>query len=193
VFEQPFRISVASDGNGSPVLCVELGSPILSARRAEREVTYEAARLAAFLRGDRVLRTLYTTPAQLGLVVDAALALAGDESAPRPAEKIAATADALRRALTPPVLEQVRRMAQSLREAGQSSEALVTTWLAYSELTAVRAGLLLCGDLETTALLLATEPPGSSPLSPKQRLLETLHFTTTEAYFTVRQHLGLAT
>ena len=191
LFEQPYRISVASEGSGSPVVCVELGSLMLSPRRSEREVTYEAARLAAFLRGDRVLRMLYTTPAQLGLVLDAALALAGNESAPRPAEKIAATAEALRRALTPPVLEQVRRVAQSLQEAGQSTESLVTTWLAYSELTAVRAGLLLCGDLETTALLLATEPPGTSPLSPKQRLLETLHFTTTEEYFTIRQHLGL--
>lgn len=191
LFEQAFRISVASDGASSPVLCVELGSPILSPRRAEREVTYEAARLAAFLRGDRVLRTLYTTPTQLALVLDAALALAGDESAPRPAEKIAATADALRRSLTPPVLEQVRRVAQSLRETGQSAESMVTTWLSYSELTAVRAGLLLCGDLETVALLLATEPPGTTPLLPKQRLLDTLHFTTTEEYFTIRQHLGL--
>ena len=128
---------------------------------------------------------------QLALVIDAVLALAGDESAPRPSDKIAATAEALRRALSPPVLEQVRRAAQSLRSAGQASEAMASTWLAYSELTAVRAGLLLCSDLETAALLLATEPPGMSPLAPKQRLLETLHFTTTEAYFTIRQHVGL--
>jgi len=191
LFEQPYRISVASDGNASPVLCVELGSPLLSPRRSEREVTYEAARLAALLRSDRVLRVLYATPTQLALVIDAVLALAGDESAPRPSDKIAATADALRRALSPPVLEQVRRAAQSLRSTAQASEAMASTWLAYSELTAVRAGLLLCGDLETAALLLATEPPGMSPLAPKQRLLETLHFTTTEAYFTIRQHVGL--
>ena len=89
------------------------------------------------------------------------------------------------------MLEQVRRVAQSLRETGQSAESMVTTWLSYSELTAVRAGLLLCGDLETVALLLATEPPGTTPLLPKQRLLDTLHFTTTEEYFTIRQHLGL--
>ncbi|HNN92609.1 MAG TPA: tetratricopeptide repeat protein [Pseudomonadota bacterium] len=192
LFEQSYRVSVATDGaGGAPVVCVELGSPMLSPRRPEREITYDAARLAAFLRTDRTLRLLYSTPGQLGLVLDAAIALCGDETAPLPPERLRATADGLRRALTPPILEQVRKVGLSLRDAGVQGEAAASSWLAYSDLTAVRAGLLLCGDLETVALLLATEPPGASPLLPKQRLLETLRFTTTEDYFTIRQHLGL--
>ena len=60
-----------------------------------------------------------------------------------------------------------------------------------TDLTAGRAGLLLAGDLETVVPLRATDPPGTTPLAPKQRLLETIHFTVTEDYFTIRQHLGL--
>ena len=73
---------------GAPVVCVELGSPMLSPRRPEREITYDAARLAAFLRTDRTLRLLYSTPGQLGLVLDAAIALCGDETAPLPPERL---------------------------------------------------------------------------------------------------------
>ena len=68
---------------------------------------------------------------------------------------------------------------------------MAATWLGASDLTAVRAGLVLCADLETAALQLATDPPGITPLSPRQRLLELIHFTVTEEYFSLRQHLGL--
>ena len=93
----------------------------------------------------------------------------------------------------PAALEQVRRLGATLRESGLQGqgESAATAWLSYSDLSAVRAGLVLAGDLETVALLLATDPPGVTPLSPKQRLLDTIHFTVTEEYFTIRQHLGL--
>jgi hypothetical protein len=45
--------------------------------------------------------------------------------------------------------------------------------------------------LETAALLLATDPPGLTLLSPKQRLLELLHFAVSEELASVRQFLGL--
>ena len=88
-------------------------------------------------------------------------------------------------------LEQVQRIGRALGESGLSGEAAANTWLGYSDLTAGRAGFVLCGDLETAALLLATDPPGVTPLTPKQRLVELIHFTVTEEYFTIRQHLGL--
>lgn len=198
LFEQPYRISVASEPDartgqpGAPVVCVELGAPIVSPRRDEREVTYELARLAAFLRNDRVLRTLYGTAPALGLMIDAAIALGtGTGGGINAVGKVAETAQSLQRALTPPVLEQVRRIGATLGEVGVPGEAAANVWLGHSDLTAVRAGLLLAGDLETVALLLATDPPGTTPLAPKQRLLETIHFTVTEDYFTIRQHLGL--
>src|SRR5262249_5302683 len=99
----------------------------------------------------------------------------------------------LKRSLAPQVLEQVAAYGKALREAVGlgKGEAVATNWIGFSDLTAIRAGLVLCGDLETVALLLATDPPGTSPLSPKHRPLETLHFSVTEEYFAIRQYLGL--
>ena len=197
--DRPYRIVVGMDKEAQakggsaagPVTCVLLGRPLLAPKRPEREVTYEVGRLAALLRPERMLRNVYSTPAQLGLIIDAALALGGGEKGA--SSKVIETAEGLRRALLPAALEQVRRLGATLRESGLQGqgESAATAWLSYSDLSAVRAGLVLAGDLETVALLLATDPPGVTPLSPKQRLLDTIHFTVTEEYFTIRQHLGL--
>jgi len=195
--ERPYRIVVGLDGEEAersalsrPVFCVRLGKPLLSPNRPEREVTYEVGRLAALLRPERALAAVYSTAAQLGLIIEAALTLGGRPAAAA-SPAVMNTAQSLQRALPPASLEQVRRLGATLYESGVQGEAAAAAWLGYSDLTAVRAGLILAGDLETVALLLATDPPGVTPQSPKQRLLETIHFTVTEEYFTIRQYLGL--
>ena len=200
--EQPFRVSVAVDGergsSGSspPVVCLELGAPLLNPRRPEREVLYEIGRVAGLLRPERAIRAVYATAAPLALLIEAAVRL-GDKDGARLNDsapgKLGETIAGLRRALPPAALEQVQQIGRALgREgSGLTGEAAATAWLGYSDLTAVRAGLVLCGDLETAALLLATDPPGVTPLTPKQRLIDLIHFTVTEEFFTVRQHLGL--
>ena len=199
--DQPFRISVALDserpGAAVPVVCLELGAPLLNPRRPEREVLYEVGRIAAFLRPERLIRAIYPTVPPLGLLIDAAMRLGAEGSAPSnrlsdsAPGKLAETISGLRRALPPAALEQVQRIGRALTESGLSGEAAANAWLGYSDLTAGRAGLVLCGDLETAALLLATDSPGVTPLSPKQRLVDLIHFTVTEEFFTIRQHLGL--
>jgi hypothetical protein len=199
--DQPFRISIAMDaeraGGAGPVVCLELGAPLLNPRRPEREVLYEMGRIAAFLRPERLIRAIHPTAPPLALLIDAAMRLgqegsAGNrklnDSAPG---KLAETIAGLRRALPPAALEQVQRIGRALSESGIQGEQAASAWLGYSDLTAGRAGLVLCGDIETAALLLATDPPGVTPLTPKQRLMELIHFTVTEEYFTIRQHLGL--
>jgi tetratricopeptide (TPR) repeat protein len=187
--ERPYTIVHCMEKGQQPVICVQLGAQLTNPKRPEREVMYEIGRLCAVLRPKRVLRTLLPSAAQLGLIIDAVMSLSMPEGGV-PA-KVAETAVGLKRALQPAVLEQVTVYGKALRDAGVKGEAAATAWLGWSDLTAVRAGLVLSGDLETVALLLATDPPGSSPLPPKQRLLETLHFSVTEEYFTIRQHLGL--
>ncbi len=199
--EQPFRISVATDGDrgaAPPVVCLELGAPLLNPRRPEREVLYEIGRVAALLRPERAIRAVYPTAAPLALLIEAAVRLgAQDGASGRLGEaapgKLGETISGLRRALSPAALAEVQKLGLALAQegGGLNAEAAATAWLGYSDLTAVRAGLVLCGDLETAALLLATDPPGVTPLTPKQRLVELIHFTVTEEFFTVRQHLGL--
>ena len=45
--------------------------------------------------------------------------------------------------------------------------------------------------MRPAALLLATDPPGLTLLSPKQRLQELLYFSISEELASIRQFLGL--
>lgn len=194
--EAPFRLRVAVDKSApgsSPVLCVELMPSLLDGKRPEREVLYEYGRIAALLRPERALRAVYPTEVQLGLIVDAAMALGG--STATTAGRVQETARGLKAALPQGGQEQLVRIGRALVEGSlkggpTSGEDAAGRWLAGCDLTAARAGFLLCGDLETAALLLATDPPGPV-LTAKQRLVELIHFSVTEDCFTIRRHLGL--
>ena len=191
---EPFRLLVALEKGtpgASPALCAELQPALLDGKRPEREALYEFGRIATLLRPERALRAVYPTAAQLGLIVDSALCAAGVGGAGGSA-RVQETARGLKGALPQPAQEQLTRIARSLTD-GQApvGEEAAALWLGGSDLTAVRAGFLLCGDLETAALLLATDSPGASRQSPKQRLLELIHFSVTEECFTIRRHLGL--
>ena len=191
---QAFLISIASEGRGNAAVCAELGPPLLDPSRPERETLYEVGRMAALLRPERALRTVLSDEQELAQIIEAALVVTNQELSqltPPASGQVLELARSLRGALSPQQLEQLARVGRSLVDGTVKPAQLANTWLSASELTTVRVGLLLCGDLETAALLLATDPPGLTLMSPKQRLLELLHFAVSEELASVRQFLGL--
>ena len=192
--EQAFLISIASEGRSNVTVCAELGPPLLDPSRPERETLYEVGRMAALLRPERALRTVLSDEQELAQIIEAALVVTNQELSqltPPASGQVLELARSLRGALSPQQLEQLARVGRSLVDGTMKPAQLANTWLSASELTTVRVGLLLCGDLETAALLLATDPPGLTLMSPKQRLLELLHFAVSEELASVRQFLGL--
>lgn len=150
--------------------------------------------MAALLRPERALRTVLSDEQELAQIIEAALVVTNQELSqltPPASGQVLELARSLRGALSPQQLEQLARVGRSLVDGTVKPAQLANTWLSASELTTVRVGLLLCGDLETAALLLATDPPGLTLMSPKQRLLELLHFAVSEELASVRQFLGL--
>jgi hypothetical protein len=60
------------------------------------------------------------------------------------------------------------------------------------ELTACRAGLLVCSDLETAQRMVASLPSaGPQDLPPKDKLKELVLFSVSEQYFRLREALGI--
>ena len=180
----------------TPVPVFIVGQPLAGDKRPERELVFELARRAAHLRPERMLRYVLPQPAQLAHIIDAAM-LMGEmptekgASQPNPTGELAKTAQGFKRALTPVQLEQVASVGRKLRAAGVKSEAAALAWLQTSDLTASRAGLVLAGDLETCARLLAAEAQSASSLPAMQRLLDLVWSSVTEEMFAVRKHLGL--
>lgn len=67
----------------------------------------------------------------------------------------------------------------------------VTRWVQCSELTAVRTGLLLCGDLSVAAKVVRLEPFVAGDLSPTEKVRELVRFTVSDSYHQLRRALGI--
>ncbi len=166
-----------------------LGAPLVGDKRGEREQVFELGRRVAQLRPERLLRLVLPQAQQLGIVVEAAMALGGDVL--DETTDLGKMAAAMKRSLAAAQLEQVAAIGRKLRAGGVRGEAAALAWLQASDLTALRAGYMLAGDLETSARLVAGEPQPGTALPATQRLLDLVWSSVTEDMFAVRKHLGI--
>jgi len=72
------------------------------------------------------------------------------------------------------------------------AKANIKRWSQAVELTACRAGLLLCGDLEIARKIIGAEPQAPGDLPPQEKLKELVVFSVATEYFTKSKALGIA-
>ena len=63
--------------------------------------------------------------------------------------------------------------------------------MAGVDLTADRAGFVICNDLELSSEMIKAADDGSSAVPQKERLRELVLYSTSEEYFALRRRLGL--
>jgi hypothetical protein len=169
-----------------------LGAPLVGDKRQEREQVFELARRCAHLRPERFIRFILPQPQQLAQIIDAAMTLGEDASDKAPTTgEIGKTVMSMRKALTPVQLENVAAIGRKLRADGYKAEEAAVKWLQATDLTAIRAGYVMTGDLEATARMVAAEPQPATALPATQRLLDLVWSSATEELFAVRKHLGM--
>ncbi|HEX6836657.1 MAG TPA: tetratricopeptide repeat protein, partial [Polyangia bacterium] len=171
----------------------ELGAPLVGDRRREPEQVFELGRKASLLKPERLLRLATPHPQQIGHVLDAAVALCYDAEGapPHPSPELGRTVAGLKRALPPLQLEQVVAVGKKLRESGMRTDEAAVTWLQATDLSAIRVGYALVGDLETCARMVAADGRPTGTRAPTERLLDLIWSSVTEEMFAVRRHLGL--
>lgn len=171
----------------------ELGAPLVGDRRREPEQVFELGRKAALLKPERLLRLATPHPQQIGHVLEAAIALAYDAEGapPHPSPELSRTVAGLKRALPPLHLEQVVAIGKKLRENGVRTDEAAVAWLQAADLSAIRVGYALVGDLETCARLVAADGRPTGCKAPVERLVDLIWSSVTEEMFAVRRHLGL--
>jgi tetratricopeptide (TPR) repeat protein len=188
--EQPMGLALANcQEKGNLVPSFVVGSDLLQGR-PEKELAFAIARQLTFMRPEHYLRLAVPTVSELKVVFLAALKLAapgmpvkGDQAI------IGQYVDAMRRGVPPAILEQLALVVQKFMQ--QKSEADINKWTQAVELTAHRAGFVLCNDLETAAKMVSTEPVPVGGMSAKDKIRELVLYSIGEEYFTIRQHLGL--
>ena len=92
--------------------------------------------------------------------------------------------------MQPVQLEGLRLVVKRFIEEG--AKANIKRWIQAVEVTACRAGLILCGDLEIAKKIIGAEPQAPGDLSAADKMKEVLLYFVSEDYATVRRALGVA-
>ena len=73
----------------------------------------------------------------------------------------------------------------------EGAVANLKRWSQAVEISASRAGLLLCGDLDIAKSVIAKEMQQPGDLTPAEKVKELLVFAASENYFQLRRQLGI--
>jgi tetratricopeptide (TPR) repeat protein len=161
--------------------------------RPEKELAYVIGKKLALMRPDHLVRWPQVVPtvAELKVVFLAALRLVQPKFEVKAdvAQPVAQYLHALQRMVQPQVLEQLTAVVQ--RFIAAKGEADISRWSNAVDMTATRAGLLICNDLDVAARVVQTEPVSIGVAEPKDKIRDLLLWSISDEYFTLREHLGL--
>jgi hypothetical protein len=147
----------------------------------------------AMYRGEHYIKTLFPTVTELTVLLFAGIKLVAPNtpSPPDIDKQIVATAQTLQTFIQPVQLEGLRMVVK--RFLAEGAKANIKRWVQTVDITACRAGLLLCGDLEIAKKIIAAESQQLQPgdLTAQERLKELLQFSVSEQYHALRTALGI--
>ncbi len=157
-----------------------------------QELTFIIGKHLAMYRGEHYIKTLFPTVTELTVLLFAAMKLVQpDTPSPPDIEKqVMATAQTIKQFMQPVQLEGLKMVVKKFVADG--AKANLKRWSQCVDITATRAGFLLCGDLEIAKKIIASEPQQPGDLPPQEKLKELILFSCSDQYFTLRQSLGIA-
>jgi hypothetical protein len=189
---QPPRLFLRTDVKGGlmhlPVypLASLCGATLLQGFTVD-ELSFVAGRHLSDYRGEHYLRTLMPSVTELQTVLVASMRIAG--LAP-PDPRIDSVALEIRGKLPPAALDVLAMLCKRL--VRDFAEVDVQHWLRSVELTACRAGLLVCNDLDVASRMLdRLGACGPVDLRPKEKMQDLVRFSVSEPYFRLRAALGI--
>ncbi len=164
------------------------GSGLLSGLTPQ-ELAFVAAKHMAYYRNEHYARVLFPTTQELTSIMLACIKLVkSDQELPAEAQQTAQQLAPLV-AQDPIANEGLRKVVRYFLDQGGASN--IKRWYQTVELTAARAGFLLCGDLDIAKKMLAMEPGLPGDVSPGEKLKDVILFSISDNYFTLREALGI--
>ena len=155
----PCKVAMrARAGQLVPVLII--GRPAIDKALDVGELAFQLARQLADLRTDRIARLLCPRAGELAQIIELASGQPGDSGSH--AGRWMATS------LHPVELDQALAIGGRLRERGVSPMTAALNWLASTERSADRIGLVVIGDLKTAMAALERDPVASEAGRPAE-------------------------
>jgi tetratricopeptide (TPR) repeat protein len=159
---------------------------------APEELTFEISRHLAYYRNEHYIRWLEPTITGLQFLLWAAIKVVKPDfkTAADSSDELDQTIAALNETLVPTAREQLAVLVRKFIQA--KGEADVKQWVNAVELTACRAGLLLCNDLRSAAKMIQNQPVLVGDTSAKGKIKELVLFSISDQYFRLRLALDVA-
>lgn len=171
---------------GSNAPAVIAGGTLLSGYNPI-DLMFICGRFLSYYLSEHFVRTIFSSHTELRMLLLAALRISGMGPADPQVDQWAAS---LKTHMTPAAQDGLRSVCRKFIDAGGSTD--IKSWIQNVELTGVRAGFLICNDLDTARRMLQAIPPeGSVDLPAKDKLKELVLFSVSESYFRLREALGI--
>ncbi len=157
-----------------------------------QELTFIVGKHLSGYRGEHYIRNLFPTLNELKVILFAGVKIViSDFAVPAEmAQAVNATATELVKHMQPVQRDSLKIVVQKWMEDGAKAD--LKRWMQAIEVTACRAGLLLCADLEIAKKIITAEPQLPGDLAAAEKMKELLVFSVSEQYFALRKALGIA-
>jgi tetratricopeptide (TPR) repeat protein len=166
-----------------------LGPQVRSGKTVQ-ELALLAGRHLTYYRPEHYALVFFPTLAELSSLVLAAVRLCIPGLSAPPGEGASRVATGLGGALTPDEKAALEAAVAAIDARGGKLDLLA--WIRSVELTAMRAGLLLAGDLRVATRTLKEESRAIGELSAEAKRGDMLAFTASDAYGRLRERMGVA-
>jgi hypothetical protein len=87
-------------------------------------------------------------------------------------------------------LDVLKQVVRKFVDSGGRSD--IKRWMQSTEITALRAGLLLCDDVDTAVRMTQQiSSDSTADLAPRDKVKEIVLYSISESYFQLREQLGI--
>jgi hypothetical protein len=157
-----------------------------------QELTFIVGKHLSYYRGEHYIKNLFPTQGELKVVFFSAIKIIQpDFNVPAEmAQAVNQTASEFVKYMQPVEKDSLRLVVQKFIEDGAKAD--LKRWIQAVDISAARAGLLLCADLEIAKKIVAAEPQLPGDLPPPDKLKELIVFSVSEQYLALRKALGIA-
>lgn len=151
------------------------------------DLAFVCGRHLTYYRGEHFIRTMYSSHTELRTLLLAAMRVVGMGGGDASVES---TAKQLAKQMDQAHLDVLKQVVRKFVDAG--GQADIKRWMQATEVTALRAGLLLCDDVDTAVRMtqqIASE--STADLAPRDKVKEIVIYSISESYFRLREQLGI--
>ncbi len=151
------------------------------------DLSFVCGRHLTYYRGEHFIRTMYQSHTELKTLLLAAMRVVGMGGGDAAVET---AAKQLAKHMDQPHRDVLKQVVRKFVDAGGHAD--IKRWMQAVEITSLRAGLLLCDDVDTAVhMTQQIASDSTADLAPRDKVKEIVLFSISESYFRLREQLGI--